>query len=293
MIDKKSKYINFGLLLLAVVALVFVPAVSANEGYFAALQSVYGTTGTSCGTCHIDPNGGGPRNDYGTLFENQPNHSADPTAALQAIGAPASTGVPASPSIGAPGDTVAELSITAPADITQVATGTLTNITLGTAETSGGNGSVNVTNDASAEGFPVGVTEVIWTATDSTGAMVTATQNVTIIEEQSNLTITAPADITQVTTGNVAIIADIGVPTISGGIPPYTTMNDAPMEGNFAVGETIVTWTVNDSANTVATATQKVTITEALSNLTIIAPEDITRVATGNLTTITDLGTST
>jgi hypothetical protein len=54
--------------------------------YLTALQSVYG--GGSCGTCHVNPSGGGARNAYGTLFENQPNHAADPISALKVIGAP-------------------------------------------------------------------------------------------------------------------------------------------------------------------------------------------------------------
>jgi hypothetical protein len=279
MVDKKNRYVNLGLLLLTVMALVLVPAVSANEGYFSALQSVYGTTGTSCGTCHIDPNGGGTRNAYGTLFENQQTHSADPTAALQAIGAP--------------GGTVTELSIVAPENITQVASGNLTNITIGTANSTGGNGTVNITNNAPTEGFPVGITNVIWTATDSAGKNVSAVQVVTVTEELSNLTITAPSDITRVATGNLTTVADLGVPTIVGGVPPYTTTNDSPIGGNFAVGETIVTWAVNDSVNTVAIATQNVTITEPVSNLTITAPADITMVATGELTNVANLGVPT
>jgi PGF-CTERM protein len=49
-----------------------------------------------------------PLNSYGTLFENQPNHAADPSAALMVIGQPpaaapadtAVTGTPAAPGFG-------------------------------------------------------------------------------------------------------------------------------------------------------------------------------------------------
>lgn len=63
-----------------------VPASFARPEYVPSLNAEYGVS--SCGTCHVDPNGGGPRNAYGTLFENQFNQTANPTAALIAIGAP-------------------------------------------------------------------------------------------------------------------------------------------------------------------------------------------------------------
>jgi hypothetical protein len=185
------------------------------------------------------------------------------------------------------------LTITTPADITQVATGNFTTIAdLGVPTIVGGVPPYTTVNDAPIGGnFAVGETIVTWTVTDSVGTNTTGTQNVTITEKQSNLTITAPADITQVATGNFTNITGLGVPTIVGGVPPYTTVNDAPIGGNFAVGETIVTWTVTDSAGTNATDIQNITIAEPPSNLTIIVPADITRVATGNLTIIADLGT--
>jgi len=278
-VDKlKSRYMGIGMLLLVVASMVMIPAASALPQYYSALTTVYGTTGNSCGTCHIDPNGGGDRNAYGTLFENQANHASDPAAALKTIGAP--------------GGAVTKLSITTPADITQVATGNFTTIAdIGVPTIVGGVPPYTITNNTPTEGFPVGITKVTWTVTDSAGTNVMGTQNVTITEGQSNLTITTPADITQVATGNFTTIADLGVPTIVGGVPPYTTVNDAPIGGNFAVGETIVTWTVTDSAGTNATDIQNITIAEPPSNLTIIVPADITRVATGNLTIIADLGT--
>ncbi len=85
-----NKKITLGLLLLTVAAIVGVPGVLAYSSYVSPLNSLYGP-GLSCGTCHVDPNGGGARNAYGQLFESQPNHQSDPTAALKAIGAPPGT----------------------------------------------------------------------------------------------------------------------------------------------------------------------------------------------------------
>ena len=60
-----------------------VPLSFALPDYVKSLNVEYGVN--SCGTCHVDPNGGGPRNAFGTLFENQPNHTTDPAAALKAV----------------------------------------------------------------------------------------------------------------------------------------------------------------------------------------------------------------
>ncbi len=84
--DRKTALI----LLLLTVILAGAPESFARPEYFNALTAVYGSD-YSCGTCHVNPNGGGPRNSYGTLFENQPDHAADPGAALTAIGPPSSS----------------------------------------------------------------------------------------------------------------------------------------------------------------------------------------------------------
>lgn len=81
------------LIMLTSVFLIGIPEAFARPEYLVPLQSAYGSS-LSCGTCHIRPNGGGPRNSYGTLFENQVNHGTDPGAALIAIGPPLTTTTP-------------------------------------------------------------------------------------------------------------------------------------------------------------------------------------------------------
>jgi hypothetical protein len=90
-----DKYILQGnckklLLSLLVATVVMVPGVLALPAYLTPLNALYGP-GLSCGICHINPAGGGPRTAYGMLFENQTNHMTDPTAALTAIGSPITT----------------------------------------------------------------------------------------------------------------------------------------------------------------------------------------------------------
>ncbi len=77
------------ILLLLIVILAGAPEAFARRQYFTALTAVYGDG--SCGTCHVSPSGGGPRNAYGMLFESQPYHATDPAAALTAIGSPFSS----------------------------------------------------------------------------------------------------------------------------------------------------------------------------------------------------------
>jgi hypothetical protein len=89
-------------LLVIVALLAGIPESFARQQYLQDLTTVYGDG--SCGTCHIRASGGGPRNSYGTLFENQANHAADPAAALKAIGqlagATTATVTPAAPGFG-------------------------------------------------------------------------------------------------------------------------------------------------------------------------------------------------
>ncbi|PWB56797.1 MAG: hypothetical protein C3F06_00800 [Candidatus Methanoperedenaceae archaeon] len=82
-------------LLLLISALVIMPEASANSGYFGALQSVYGTTGTSCSTCHTSPPA---LNSYGNAFAAITSHSSNPAGALLSIGVP--------PGVPAPADTI-------------------------------------------------------------------------------------------------------------------------------------------------------------------------------------------
>jgi cytochrome c553 len=99
------------LLMITLVILIGIPESLARQEYLANLTSVYGDG--SCGTCHIKSTGGGPRNDYGKLFENQPNYATDPVTALKAIGKPPES------TVATPGATAA---LTATAQVTPAVT---------------------------------------------------------------------------------------------------------------------------------------------------------------------------
>lgn len=88
--NRETEYMNRKTVLLSLLAIVVllagVPESFAHPQYIPSLTTVYWDS--SCGACHVRASGGGPRNSYGTLFEKQVNHAADPAAALKAIGQP-------------------------------------------------------------------------------------------------------------------------------------------------------------------------------------------------------------
>ncbi len=97
--------------------------------------------------------------------------------------------------------------------------------------------------------------------TDASGNTATATQTVTVNDEELPL-ITAPEAVT--------VTADAGACTASGvvlGVPVTTdncsvadVTNDAP--ASFSIGTTTVTWTVTDASGNTATATQTITVND-------------------------------
>jgi hypothetical protein len=98
------KKFSIGLLFL-MLALLVVPGATAQYQYQAPGQTLYGSS-FNCGTCHIDPNGGGTRTAYGLLFEAVSTHKTDPSGALTAISSPFATPTPSpTPTPVTPGNT--------------------------------------------------------------------------------------------------------------------------------------------------------------------------------------------
>ena len=176
---------------------------------------------------------------------------------------------------------------TAPADVTVDATGTFTTVALGTATaTDNFDSNPTITNDAPGS-FPIGVTTVTWTATDTADNTATATQRVTVRAPTPPLRISAPSSLTVEATGLLTAV-DLGTATLTNAGPNAVITNDAP--GSFPIGVTVVTWTVTDSGNT-ARSYQVITVRDTTPPV-VTAPADITAEATGSLTTL-DIGTPT
>ncbi|MCE3201765.1 HYR domain-containing protein [Paenibacillus sonchi] len=146
--------------------------------------------------------------------------------------------------------------LTLPADKTVEATALKTPVEIGLA-TGTDIFKVTVTSNA-PEDYPLGTTEVKWTATDENGNVTTGVQKITVVDTTKPV-LKAPADIAAAATG-VKTPVSLGQATVSD-IFGYTLENDAPADG-FPVGKTAVTWTATDANGNVSTAVQYVTVTQ-------------------------------
>ncbi len=145
---------------------------------------------------------------------------------------------------------------------------TATGLNIGTAIALDNCTVASITSNAPAA-FPVGTTIVTWSATDISGNIGTATQNVTIVDN-INPSIIPPNDLTAVTnSGCTADNLNLGTPITSDNCGVAFVTNNAPSA--FAVGETFVTWTVIDVNGNSTNTIQKVTITDDVAPILIPA----------------------
>lgn len=153
------------------------------------------------------------------------------------------------------------LSITAPADVTAEASGAMSNVMLGAAMVAGGSAPVMISNDAPANGFPLGQTTVTWTATDAASATATATQSV-MLSDTTAPSLTVPGNVTAMQDSNLGNTAvDLGAATATDLVDASPDVsNDAPA-GGFPVGNTTVTWTATDASGNMSTGVQTVQVT--------------------------------
>ncbi len=151
-------------------------------------------------------------------------------------------------------------------------------VLLGMATATDNCGSVTVSgvrSDAAAldAPYPVGVTTIIWTATDSHGNSASGTQTVTISDNERP-TITAPAAISvNNDAGNCSAVVAIGSPVTGDNCAVASVTNDHA-SSTYPVGTTIVTWTVTDIHGNSSSATQTIIVTDN-ERPTITAPAAI------------------
>jgi len=143
--------------------------------------------------------------------------------------------------------------------------------------------------DDSPDAFALGLTTITWTATDTSGNSVSATQTVTIQDTTSPL-VTAPADITVEATSPTDNIISIGAATATDIIGIQSITSDAPLA--FPLGDTIVTWTAIDTHGNSATITQKVTVVDTTAP-SITVPSDVVFEALGPTGNIIPIGDAT
>ena len=131
----------------------------------------------------------------------------------------------------------------------------------------------SLTNDAPSV-FDLGTTTVTWTVVDLAGNTATATQNVTIVDNQVPIILVANDTTIQLGLSNCNVSnVVLTLPIISDNCTLDSLTNDVP--SSYNVGTTTITWTVVDLAGNTATATQNVTIVDN-QNPTILAANDTT-----------------
>ena len=181
-----------------------------------------------------------------------------------------------------------------------------TNVALGNSTTSDNCGVASVVNDAPAS-FPLGENTVTWTVTDNAGNTTTATQKVTV-EDNENPTITLGSDISDTTdlgqcSASIAIPDAIFSDNCSGESLNWNLSGVTSGSGNgqvgtktFNIGTTTITYTVTDAANNTTSGAMDVVVTDN-EDPTITAPIDKTAGTdndeAGNCTTTVALGSPT
>jgi hypothetical protein len=163
--------------------------------------------------------------------------------------------------------------VTAPADVTAEATGALTNVSLGSATATDAEDGTLTATPSDTGPFAPGTHTITWTATDSGGAVGTASQTVTVTDT-TKPTVTPPPDVTVEATAQLTPV-NLGTATATDLVDGSLTPTASPT-GPFARGTHTVTWTATDSHGNTGTATQTVTVTDttppqAPSGLTISA----------------------
>ncbi len=155
--------------------------------------------------------------------------------------------------------------ITAPADRTFEATGNpstvLTWDEIGTPTVSDDKDPEPVvTHDAPSQlAFALGNTTITYTAADKDGNSSAATQVITIQDTVAPVFSTMPADQSVLATGARTYV-DIGTASADDLFGVVSLVNDAPADGLFSPGTTLVTWTATDTNGNSSTAQQKITI---------------------------------
>ena len=148
---------------------------------------------------------------------------------------------------------------------------------LGTPQTNDNCGVASVTNDVAGNGlFPVGDHVVTWTVTDVNGNTATCTQDVIVTDNQPP-TIMCPQDIIVNTDPGqcLATVSNPGSPGVYDNCGIFSVQNDAPLNGQYAVGNNTVTWYVLDIHGNTTQCSQIVTVVDNQAPL-ITCPQPIT-----------------
>ncbi|HEY8133809.1 MAG TPA: family 10 glycosylhydrolase [Thermoanaerobaculia bacterium] len=115
--------------------------------------------------------------------------------------------------------------------------------------------------------YPKGVTTITWTATDSIGQKATATQRITVADQEPPR-IQAPSDITTSTdpgmcSATVAVGTASATDNCAGVTVSGTRSDHLALTSAYPKGMTTIIWTATDAAGLTASATQKVVVVDS------------------------------
>ncbi|MHA6246368.1 HYR domain-containing protein [Pontibacter sp. CAU 1760] len=129
-----------------------------------------------------------------------------------------------------------------------------------------------VENDAPAV-FPIGTTTVTWTVTDAAGYTATATQQVTVTDNEFP-ELSLPDDIVVSNQAGSCGAIVTYLPTATDNCAGVTVETDIPSGATFAVGTTTVNVTATDAAGNVSAGSFTVTVNNDAPVLSNILPTD-------------------
>lgn len=114
--------------------------------------------------------------------------------------------------------------------------------------------------------YPVGTTTITWTATDAAGNSSTATQTITVSDNEAP-TVTPPANQTAGNDpGQCSAAVSVGSATGADNCPGVTVAgarsDSKPLSDPYPVGVTTITWTATDAAGNSAVGTHTVTVND-------------------------------
>jgi gliding motility-associated-like protein len=153
------------------------------------------------------------------------------------------------------------------------------NVNLGNPVVSDNCGIASLVNDGPTV-YDLGTTTVNWTVTDNNGNVVSASQTVTVIDNQIP-TIIPPASL-MLSTNNACVASNviIGNAITNDNCTVASVINDAPVD--FPVGTTVVTWTVTDASGNTNTGTQTITVTDDINPTIVLQNITVTLDLQGN-----------
>src|SRR3989442_2780498 len=146
---------------------------------------------------------------------------------------------------------------------------------------------VTVTNNAQKT-FPLGMTNVVWIAVDTSGNVANATQIVDVVDTTPPK-LTPPKDIKAEATSLTDNAIDLGNATATD-IEPVTITSNATK--TFPLGKNLVLWTATDGAGNKANATQIVDVVDTTAPK-IVPPQNIVSEATSMNNNTVQLGVPT